>query len=147
MIKNMRKMIKKMWKMIKKIVVHKMPFNCASKMTSFSNISHQIETFFHPLQIQIRSRCLSEHTRNSRSPREHDEKCWKSGGNLNLRSRDSNFFFRSSTFAGKVVAMLSIWRGKRVLEFCWLEFLAKVIFVWFITLLRYRALRDGNLKP
>lgn len=54
------------------------------------------------------------------------------------------FSLRSSPFAGKVVAMLSIWRGKRVLL---TRVLSDVIFVWFITLLRYRAPRDGNLKP
>lgn len=101
----------------KAVSSHDMTFNWINNVTASPNASLQIETFFHPLPIQIRSRCLSEHTRISRSP----ENTMKNVANLVeilISVREIQSFFSSNTFAGKVVAKLStLWRGKRVWSF------------------------------
>lgn len=57
-------------------------------------------------------------------PREHDEKCCKSCGNLNLHSRDSKLFSIRTHLLAKLSRSFQL-GAKASLEFCWLEFLAK----------------------
>lgn len=122
--------------MIKKLF-HKF-VKCTSKVTSSANISYQIETFFHPLRIQIRSRCLSEYTREIFDPFEDTMKNVENLVEILISfARFGTFFAPFGHICWQSCRDAFNLARKASLEFCWLEFLAQVIFVWFITLLRY----------